>query len=195
MFHLQTTVVKANMRTHYGSHDILGSLAYNICLLGRKHTGLDAKLPHNAKELLISSFYAMVRRIWLAIMRKTDSTSELSDTLCPADINAALLISDMFVYLELFTTIKHGDTKRLQAILKLLTVMMSAGGSPPYTLELLQMDYGVRYAWTKVKAEAIFSSMLMSTKGQEDSFIPLDLCQVFNNKLVMAPLTCCFLGV
>ncbi|KAG0364485.1 hypothetical protein BGX24_004577, partial [Mortierella sp. AD032] len=224
LFHLQMTVVKVIMRTHYGSHDTPGSLAYNISLLGRKRIDPDAKLYHNAKELLISSFNAMVRRIWLVMMGKKDSTSGLAEgleemcrdlggddsqvqerliimsryiydkyfvsndvllgSLCPADVNAALFIRDMVVYLELCAAIKHGDIKRLQAILKPLTIMMSAGGSPHYALELLRMHYGVRYAWTKLRTEAIFSSMLMNTKGEEDSFIPLDLYQEFNNKLV-----------
>jgi len=224
LFHLQMTVVKVILRTHYGSHDTPGSLAYNISLLGRKRIDPNVKFYHDAKELLISSFYAMVRRIWLVMMGKTDSTSGLGegleemrrdlgddgsqvqerliimakaiydtyfvrhsvllDTLCPADVNAALFIRDMVVYLELCAAIKHGDIKRLQAILKPLTIMMSAGGSPHYALELLRMHYGVRYAWTKLRSEAIFSSMLMNTKGEEDSFIPLDLYQEFNNKLV-----------
>ncbi|KAG9061242.1 hypothetical protein KI688_007580 [Linnemannia hyalina] len=224
LFHLQMTTVKVIMRTHYGSHDTSGSLAYNISLLDRKRIDQDAKFYHDAKELLISSFYAMVRRIWLVMMGKADSTSGLAegleemrrdlggddsqvqekliimaksiydtyfvrhsvllDTLCPADVNAALFIKDTVIYLELCAAIKHRDINRLQAILKPLTITMSAGGSPYYALELLRMYYGVRYAWTNLRTEAIFSSMLMNTKGAEDSFIPLDLYREFNNKLV-----------
>ncbi|KAG0256910.1 hypothetical protein BGZ95_005371 [Linnemannia exigua] len=188
------TVVKVIMRTHYGSHDTPGSLAYNISLLGRKRVDLDAKFYQDAKEIFISSFYAMVRRIWLVMMEKTDSGSGLATGLdMNRDLNGdgsqvqerlIIMARDMVVYLELCTVIKYGDIKRLQAILKPLTIMMSAGGSPHYALELLRIRYGVRYAWTKLRTEAIFSSMLKNTKGEDDSFIPLDLYQEFNNKLV-----------
>ncbi|KAF9080707.1 hypothetical protein BGX29_005100, partial [Mortierella sp. GBA35] len=74
-------VVKSNLRTHYGSYDTPGSLAFNISMLGRKRVDRDAKNYHDVSELLKNTFDAMVRRIWLVAMGKPDGSSGLAECL------------------------------------------------------------------------------------------------------------------
>lgn len=224
LFHLQMAVVRAIMRTHFGSHDTPGSLAYNISMLGRKRVGPEAKSYHDAKELLRNTFDAMVQRIWLVEMGQPNCSSGLVDclenervtfghddtqlakalsckaktitgkyfrresdllgSLSAADVNAALFIRDMVVYLELCAAIKNGDIGRLEAVLKTVTIMLQAGGSPHYAIELLRLHHGIRYTWTPLRKTAVLSSMLMNTKGRENSWLPSDLYQEHNNRMV-----------
>ncbi|KAF9079332.1 hypothetical protein BGX23_004364, partial [Mortierella sp. AD031] len=74
-------VVKSILRTHYGSYDTPGSLAFNISMIGRKRIDRDAKNYHDVSELLKNTFDAMVRRIWLVAMGKPDGRSGLAECL------------------------------------------------------------------------------------------------------------------
>ncbi|KAG0200566.1 hypothetical protein BGX28_006417, partial [Mortierella sp. GBA30] len=113
----------------------------------------------------------------------TDSAT-MSKTFGSANVNAALFIRDMVIYKDFCRAIKAGDIGRIQLALKYATIMFQAGGTKNYAIELLRLHWGIHHVWTEKTTQAIFSSMLMNTKGKKDSWIPADLYQEHNNHLI-----------
>lgn len=214
LFHLQMIVCSTILHTHYGSRATPGSLAFFITLLDHKRLALDSPNYHAADEILRHVFDAMVLRLWQVelgaeqlepfgrkldhhelnnlITTKLDSinnlylvnSQQLSDTLGSADVNAALFLRDMMVYLDLCDAIRAGDIGRLEETVLMITVMFQAGGMKNYANELLRLTYGMRYAWSDLQKKAIMSSWLINPKGKANEWIPADLYQEHNNLLI-----------
>ncbi|KAF9914371.1 hypothetical protein FBU30_002591, partial [Linnemannia zychae] len=80
--------------------------------------------------------------------------------------------------------IKGGDIGRIEEILKRITIMFQAGKHINYGGELLRLRYDIQHRWGADRKDAIFSSLLMNTKGLKNHFIPSDLYQEHNNRLI-----------
>ncbi|KAG0206713.1 hypothetical protein BGX31_002735 [Mortierella sp. GBA43] len=102
------------------------------------------------------------------------SSDELVEKYRTPTVNAALFLRDMIVYLELCATIKSGDIKRIEKVLRDITLMLQAGNTKNYAIELLRLMYGFRYVWSPQSKNAIISSWLINTSGVEDRWIPAD---------------------
>jgi hypothetical protein len=100
-----------------------------------------------------------------------------------ASVNAALFIRDMIFYLELCTAIKFGDVGRIMEALQPINVMFQAGYTKNYAIELMRIMYGIRHGWSSEMTDAILSSWLVNTKGENNSWLPSDLYQEHNNLL------------
>lgn len=202
------------LRTHYGSRATPGSLAFFITCLDRKRLALDSPNYHAADEILRHVFDGMVLRLWQVelgteqlepfggkldryelnnlITTKLNSindlylvnSQQLSNTLGIANVNTALFLRDMMVYLDLCDAIRAGDIGRLEDTLLMVMVMFQAGGMKNYANELLRLAYGMCYAWSEPQKRAIMSSWLINPKGKEKEWIPADLYQEHNNLLI-----------
>ncbi|KAF9084719.1 hypothetical protein BGX29_002411 [Mortierella sp. GBA35] len=212
LFHMQMVLSTLILDTHYGNVSKPGSLAFFIALLGRKRLSLKEKpCYHTADEFLRIVFGAMVRQLFYSHMNEyCTKHPEVDDTedetfidlikhLVRTNIdlpffgfqdhsttnaNALLFIRDMVVYIEFCDAIKAGDIGRIEAILKRITIMFQAGKNKNYGFELLRLDFNVRHRWTEDRKNAIFSSLLMNTKGLRHRWIPSDLYQEHNNLLI-----------
>jgi hypothetical protein len=111
------------------------------------------------------------------------NSKNLAEKYRTSTVNAALFIRDMVVYLELCASIKSGDIKRIEEVLRIITLMLQAGSTKNYALELLRLMYAFRYVWSPQRKNAIMSSWLINTTGAEDKWIPADLYQEHNNLL------------
>ncbi|KAG0361113.1 hypothetical protein BGX24_005428 [Mortierella sp. AD032] len=190
------------------------SLAFFITLLDRKRLVLDSPNYHAADEILRHVFDGMVLRLWQVglgterlelfaeelghtdlknlIATRLESidkhylvnSHQLSNNLGSADVNAALFLRDMMVYMDLGDAIKAGDIGRLEEVLLLITVMFQAGGMKHYASELLRVAYGMRYAWSDLEKTAIMSSWLINTQGKPNAWMPADFFQEHNNLLI-----------
>ncbi|KAI8354355.1 hypothetical protein B0O80DRAFT_498363 [Mortierella sp. GBAus27b] len=87
------------------------------------------------------------------------NSKKLAEKYRTTTVNAALFLRDMVIYLELCASIKSGDIKRIEEVLRIITLMLQAGGTKNYALELLRLI------------------------GVEDKWIPADLYQEHNNLL------------
>ncbi|KAG0195881.1 hypothetical protein BGX28_000430, partial [Mortierella sp. GBA30] len=108
----------------------------------------------------------------------------LKERFANANVNAALFMRDMLVYMELCDAIKIGDVGRVQESLKILAIMLQAGATKNYAQELLRLNFAINHVWSEGRKKAIFSSWLINTQGKENGFIPADLYQEHNNLLV-----------
>ncbi|KAG0334693.1 hypothetical protein BG004_000311 [Podila humilis] len=195
------------LKTHYGSMSTPGSLAFFIPVLRRRQVSREMPCYYAADEFLRTVFQAMVSRVWRtkesAYVQANGSPSMNSSTFdqeirsivnelltastllfdkCSiTNANAVMFIRDMIVYIEFCEAIKQGDVGRIEEILKRITVMFQAGEHKNYALELLSFRYNIDYVWSPERKEAVFSSLLMNTKGQENKWIPSDLYQEHNN--------------
>lgn len=207
LFHMQMILCTTILNTHYGSVSTPGSLAYFIPLLGRRKLNRDMPCYHTADEFLRVIYQAMVRKLWRAtatayqrdhgsmsdgvfeqeidnIVRDlTVKSTTLFNKYSTANANAILFIRDMTVYIEFCAAIKAGDVGRIEEILKRITIMFQAGNHVNYGNELLRLGYNIRHRWGTVRKNAIFSSLLMNTKGLKNHWIPSDLYQEHNNLL------------
>ncbi|KAF9275432.1 hypothetical protein BGZ74_004019 [Mortierella antarctica] len=213
LFHLRMNLVSVILKTHFGDKLVRGSLGYNVHLLGRKRIAEDKADFHAADEFLRHTFDAMVLSIWeeeldcknLATFTQGhdadtlhDHINKSSDNIIenfltskgqserngPGSVNAALFLRDMLFYLELSSAIKAGDIGRILEVLKYLTILFQAGKTKNYGAELLRLYCGLRHSWTEKTKQAIFASWLVNPKGNENGFIPTDLYQEQNNRLI-----------
>jgi len=213
LFHLQMTFCSTILQTHYGDASTPGSLAFNIALLGRKRLKQEMPCYYTADEFLRNTFEAMVRRVWevelgtdrLDVYARDHEESALNDGI-PAvaeairekyfvnserlaavfgkkTVNAVLFLRDMIVYMDLCAAIKSGDVKRIEEVLKIITIMFQTGKTKNYGIELLRLTYGFRYVWSPQRKSAIISSWLVNTSGLRNKRIPTDLYQEHNNLL------------
>jgi hypothetical protein len=90
----------------------------------------------------------------------------------------------MMFYLELSSAIKAGDIGRILHILKYLTIIFQAGKTKNYGAELLHLYCGLEHTWTKATRKAVFESWLVNPSGEKNRFIPTDLYQEHNNRLL-----------
>ncbi|KAF9394637.1 hypothetical protein CPC16_010738 [Podila verticillata] len=209
LFHMQMILCSTILNTHFGRISEPGSLGYFIPLLGRRQLNKDMPCYHTADDFLRIIFGAMVSQLWEAkekvYSRTHNSTSmpyeifeqeinnvvnellikstTLFSTLSTTNANAILFIRDMVVYIEFCAAIKEGDVGRIEEILKRITIMFQAGNHRNYALELLRFGYNIQHVWSTVRKDAIFSSLLMNTKGLKNHWIPSDLYQEHNNLL------------
>lgn len=216
LFHLKMAFCKLIMETHWGSPTQPGSLQFNKLLLRRKRvlpTNFDF---HAADELLRHTFEAIVRRIWEVALDSTnlaepvhgmsdgdiqDLVSEkvmdfMNDLLAPfpedtdrfsrSNRNTALLLRHILIYLELCASIKNGDIGRIEEILKWITIMFQNGTNNNYGLELLHIHCAIRHVWTAEMKNKILGTWLVNTNGNENGWIPTDMYQEHNNKLIKA---------
>ncbi|KAF8928269.1 hypothetical protein BGZ52_003508 [Haplosporangium bisporale] len=102
------------------------------------------------------------------------------------DVNAAIFIRDMMVYMELSSSIKAGDVGRILNVMRMITIMFQGGNIPNYAKALMRFIAGARHKWHPKKTRAILSTMVVNTRGTENSFIPTDLYQEHNNFLTKA---------
>ncbi|KAF9117405.1 hypothetical protein BGW39_002215 [Mortierella sp. 14UC] len=207
LFHLMMLLCTSILHNHFGSEPRPGTLRYFKILLERK--GLDDDKPshHLADEFLRTVFTAMVRRMWETAPKSNSCEEESSydddfikdfdnlasnnftnsDRLFEAysttNANAILFLRDMAVYIEFCDAIKEGDVGRLEEILKRITIMIQAGNHHNYAPELLRLRYNIQHKWSETRKYAVFSSLLMNTKGLPHRWIPSDMYQEFNNLL------------
>ncbi|KAI9241686.1 MAG: hypothetical protein BYD32DRAFT_457684 [Podila humilis] len=102
------------------------------------------------------------------------------------DVNAAIFIRDMMVYMELSSSIKAGDVGHILNVMRMTTIMFQGGNIPNYAKALMRFIAGARHKWHPKKTPAILSTMVVNTRGTENSFIPTDLYQEHNNFLTKA---------
>ncbi|KAG0306698.1 hypothetical protein BGZ99_001705 [Dissophora globulifera] len=209
LFHMQMILCSTILNTHFGHISQPGSLGYYIPLLGRRQLNKDMPCYYTADDFLRIIFGALVNRLWRVkeevYLRNPSSTAmsveifeeeintilngllikstTLSNTFSATNANAILFIRDMAVYIEFCAAIKAGDVGRIEEILKRITIMFQAGNHRNYGLELLRFRYNIRHVWSAARKDAIFSSLLMNTKGQGNHWIPSDLYQEHNNLL------------
>lgn len=207
LFHMQMLLCSTILSTHFGNISTPGSLAYFIPLLGRRQLNRDMPCYYTADEFLRVIFRAMVNQLWRAKARAyqrdhgsmsddafeqeinntinelLNSSETLFSVFSTINANAIMFIRDMVVYIEFCTAIKAGDVGRIEEILKRITIMFQAGNHRNYGLELLRLSYNIRHRWGMVRKDAIFSSLLMNTKGLKNHWIPSDLYQEHNNLL------------
>lgn len=209
LFHMQMILCSTIINTHFGHVSEPGSLGYFIPLLGRRQLNKDMPCYYTADDFLRIVFGALVNRLWQAKERaysRNHSSTSMSDaifeqeinnivnellvksttlfnTLSTTNTNAILFIRDMVVYIEFCAAIKAGDVGRIEEILKRITIMFQAGNHRNYGFELLRFKYNIQHVWGTVRKDAIFSSLLMNTKGLRNHWIPSDLYQEHNNLL------------
>ncbi|KAF9536338.1 hypothetical protein EC957_011323, partial [Mortierella hygrophila] len=97
-----------------------------------------------------------------------------------------LLLRHTVIYLELCAAIKIGDIGRIEESLKWITVMLQNGSNNNYAMELLHIHCALRYVWTPEMKSRIMATWLVNTKGKENGWIPTDLYQEHNNRLIKA---------
>jgi hypothetical protein len=102
---------------------------------------------------------------------------EIYDNYSTINANALIFIRDMVVYLEFCAAIKEGDVGRIEEILKRITIMLQSGKHSNYALELLRLRFNIQHRWSENRKNAIFSSLLMNTKGLPHRWIPSDMYQ------------------
>ncbi|OAQ34975.1 hypothetical protein K457DRAFT_1860583 [Linnemannia elongata AG-77] len=202
LFHMQMLLCTSILRTHFGGDGLKpGSLRYYKVMLDRK--GLDDEKPshHLADEFLRTVFTAMARRMWQTKQESSTQHSETSsndiflseinnlvdrillvpeyiyDSYSTINGNALIFIRDMVVYLEFCSAIKDGDVGRIEEILKRITIMLQSGKHSHYALELLRLRFNIQHRWSENRKNAIFSSLLMNTKGLPHRWIPSDMYQ------------------
>ncbi|KAG0340940.1 hypothetical protein BG005_003097, partial [Podila minutissima] len=100
--------------------------------------------------------------------------------------NMMLLLRHMVIYLELCAAIKIRDIGRIEESLKWITVMLQNGTNNNYALELLHIHCTLHYVWTPEMKGRIMATWLVNTKGKENGWIPTDLYQEHNNRLIKA---------
>lgn len=206
LFHMQMILCSTILKTHFGHISQPGSLSFFIPLLGRRQLNKDMPSYYVADDFLRVVFDAMTARMWNSknsaysgptpmkegVFQKEISTivdqllvksTTLFSTTSTTNANAILFLRDMTVYIEFCTAIKAGDVGRIELILKRITIMLNTGDHKNYGLELLRFTYNARHVWSSTRKEAIFSSLLMNTKGQRNHWIPGDLYQEHNNLL------------
>jgi hypothetical protein len=105
------------------------------------------------------------------------SSDDLFNHYSTTNANAILFIRDMVVYLEFCAAIKEGDVGRIEEILKRITIMLQSGKHSNYALELLRLRFNIQHRWSENRKNAIFSSLLMNTKGLPHRWIPSDMYQ------------------
>ncbi|KAG0264776.1 hypothetical protein BGZ95_003524 [Linnemannia exigua] len=115
------------------------------------------------------------------------NSQQLSHTLGSADVNAALFLRHMRIYLDLCTAIRAKDLGRLEEILLTITVMFQAGGMMNYANELLRVVYGMRYAWSELEKTAIMWSWLINTQGKAEL---MDSCGFLSRTKQLADQDC-----
>jgi hypothetical protein len=111
------------------------------------------------------------------------SKPTLVTTFANANVNAALFIRDMTIFIELCDSIKKGDVGRIEEVLKIVTIMFQSGTTRNYGIELLRLNYAIHHVWSEQRKNAIFSSWLVNNRGEKDAWIPADLYQEHNNLL------------
>lgn len=136
------------------------------------------KLDHHELNNLITTKLDSINNLYLV------NSQQLSNTLGSANVNAALFLRDMMVYLDLCDAIRAGDIRRLEETVLMITVMFQAGGMKNYANELLWLTYGMCYTWSNLQKRAIMSSWLINPKGKANEWIPADLYQEHNNLLI-----------
>ncbi|KAF9313771.1 hypothetical protein BG003_004855 [Podila horticola] len=114
------------------------------------------------------------------------NTEVLMEQFNNVDVNAAIFIRDMMVYMELNSSIKAGDVGRILNVMRMITIMFQGGNVPNYAKALMRFIAGARHKWHPKKTRAILSTMVVNTRGKENSFIPTDLYQEHNNFLTKA---------
>ncbi|KAK5815587.1 hypothetical protein F5H01DRAFT_405679 [Linnemannia elongata] len=208
LFRMQMLLCTSILRTHFGGNGLRpGSLRYYKVKLDRK--GLDDEKPshHHADEFLRTVFTAMVRRMWQSkkegntqdsgatpnniflseisklVDRNLLSSDDLFDHYSTTNANAILFIRDMVVYLEFCAAIKEGDVGRIEEILKRITIILQSGKHSNYALELLRLRFNIQHRWSENRKNAIFSSLLMNTKGLPHRWIPSDMKMRMEYKL------------
>lgn len=216
LFHLQMTFCGLILETHWGSTSQPGSLQFNKLLLKRKRVSLTDFEYHSADELLRHTFHAMVKRIWEVALGNVDLskaaeglddqelqdlvsetvTELVSDLLSPfpedelrfsrLNRNMALLLRHLFIYFELGAAIKIGDVGRVEESLKWITIMFQNGQNNNYAFELLHIHCAIRHVWTREMKDRIAATWLVNTKGKENGWIPTDMYQEHNNRLIKA---------
>ncbi|KFH61866.1 hypothetical protein MVEG_12295 [Podila verticillata NRRL 6337] len=213
LFHLQLNLLSLVLKTHYGDKTVHESLGFNAHLLGRKRISEEKADYHAARELLCHSFDALVIKIWQEEIGHKDLTlfaEQHSEDTLPSLINhiagniisgyfttqnlsklngdgsrnAALFLRDMMFYLELSSAIKSGDIGRILRVLKYITIIFQAGKTKNYGAELLHLYCGLEHKWTKKTRQAVFESWLVNPTGEKNRFIPTDLFQEHNNRLL-----------
>ena len=107
----------------------------------------------------------------------------LTTTFANANVNAALFIRDMTIFIELCDSIKKGDVGRIEEVLKIVTIMFQSGKTRNYGTELLRVNYAIHHVWSEQRKNAIFSSWLVNNRGEANSWLPADLYQEHNNLL------------
>ncbi|KAF9100360.1 hypothetical protein BGX27_000439 [Mortierella sp. AM989] len=209
LFHMQMLLCSTILNTHFGRILEPGSLGYFIPLLGRRQLNKDMPCYYTADDFLRIVFGALVNQLW-QVKEKVYSRNHIStsisgeifeqeiniiisdlliksttlfNTLSTTNTNSILFIRDMVVYIEFCAAIKAGDVGRIEEILKRITIMFQAGNHKNYGLELLRFRYNIRHTWSAARKDAIFSSLLMNTKGRRNHWIPSDLYQEHNNLL------------
>ncbi|OAQ22106.1 hypothetical protein K457DRAFT_143585 [Linnemannia elongata AG-77] len=130
----------------------------------------------SSNDIFLSEINNLVDRILLVPEYIYDSYSTING-------NALIFIRDMVVYLEFCSAIKDGDVGRIEEILKRITIMLQSGKHSHYALELLRLRFHIQHRWSENRKNAIFSSLLMNTKGLPHRWIPSDMYQEFNNLL------------
>lgn len=212
LFHMQMLLASLIFRTHYGQLSTPGSLAYNVAMLGRKRVSLDKPDFHAVDELLRHTFDAMVLTVFQEVLatenlekfvkghsRRTVSErtmaalttimeryfdASLDEFNGTASQNASLFLRDMLFYIELCSAIKAGDVGRIKEVLKWITVIFQCGMTRNYANEILHLHCGLSYSWSTKTREAVESSWLVNTTGQPNRFIPADLYQEHNNRMI-----------
>ena len=177
---------------------------------GKKRISHDKPNFHDLDELLRHVFDAMVLLIWKTKLKTElpvkaskqpsypsmgvkDKVDDIIDQYLKSvklrnmenqqSINAALFIRDMLFYIELGSAIKAGDVGRIEETIRWLTLSFQAGGNKNYANELLRLHCGLFHSWKNEEKNVILSSMLVSTTGNPNKWIPTDLYQEHNNLL------------
>jgi hypothetical protein len=216
LFHLQMAFCDLILKTHWGSATQPGSLQFNKLLLRRRRVSLTGFDFHAADELLRHTFEALVKRIWEVALKNTDLAKAadgmgdqqikdlisekvmdlVHDLLAPfpddavrfsrSNRNMALLLRHILIYLELCSSIRIGDIGRIEESLKWITIMFQNGTNNNYALELLHIHCAIHYIWTPEMKNRILATWLVNTTGRENGWIPTDMYQEHNNKLIKA---------
>ncbi|KAF9942261.1 hypothetical protein BGZ65_006496 [Modicella reniformis] len=213
LFHLQMNLGAMIFRHHYGCVATPGTLAYNASMLGRKRVSFDKPDFRATDELLRHTFDALALVAWQEVLGADDldkfpdkyskrtlyeRTEAAVETLMErymnpknahelnseSSRNAGLFLRDMLIYIELSAAIKAGDVGRIEEMIKWLTIVFHGGRTRNYANELLHLHCGLNYSWSADTKEAILSSWLVNTLGQENRWIATDLFQEHINRLV-----------
>jgi len=194
LFHLQMVLASTILCTHFGEKTIGGSLAFFILLLRRTRIGLDKPDFHATDEFLRHTFDALVLTAWKMEVGMDDLDAfanrqgeKLGDTLhqrvdnivnrlfvtknLPSLQNrllqnAALLLHDMVLYLELGSAIKAGDVGHITEIIQWLTIWFQGGKNKNYAMELLRLHCGFEYSWTPNTKATVKASWLVNMTGK-----------------------------
>ncbi|KAG0010672.1 hypothetical protein BGZ82_003329, partial [Podila clonocystis] len=66
------------------------------------------------------------------------NTEVLMERFNNVDVNAAIFIRDMMVYMELNSSIKAGDVGRILDVMRTITIMFQGGNVPNYAKALMR---------------------------------------------------------